>query len=80
VNALDGEQDALVLQGVLVLVLGHHRLLVCVWRYDLHLRLLPSCGDHDYSLDDDPAVLEVQNLEVRYDREHLSMHHEDLIC
>jgi hypothetical protein len=62
---------------VLVLAQQHHPLAVYGMRYERHLLLLPSCGDHDYSVGDEPAVLGVQNLVVRCDREHLSKRHED---
>jgi hypothetical protein len=77
VSVVDDEQVVLVLLVVLVLALGHHPLVVYVLHYERHLLLLPSCDDHGYSLDDEPAVLVVQNLVVRYVREHFSKHHED---
>jgi hypothetical protein len=64
-------------QVLLVLVQVHHQVRVSELRYGRRLLSLPSCDDHGYSLDDEPAVSVVQNLVVRYDREHLSKRHED---
>jgi len=59
------------------MVRERHQVLVCVLRYDLHLVPLLVCDDHDCFAGDEVLVLVVQNLVVRYVREHFSKRHED---